>query len=94
MPDRAFDALAARTGRLYIRQRLGIEQDLEARLQRRRRDFFQIDNWHSLHGLVRGSLRMTGLLGHARRNARRIVLRRHDVVLPHLPPAFDGFTLL
>jgi len=89
--DPAFDALAARTGRLYVRQRLGLEHDHETRLQQRRRDFSRIDDWH---WLVRGGLRLTGLLGRARRNARRIALRCHDVVLPHLPPAFDGFTLL
>jgi uncharacterized protein len=94
LPDPGLDALAARAGRLYARQRLGMEQDHDARVLRRRTHFFQIDNWHSLHGLVRGSLRMAGLLGRARRNARRILLRRHDVVLPHLPSAFDGFTLL
>ncbi|HTW69757.1 MAG TPA: metallophosphoesterase [Acetobacteraceae bacterium] len=93
-PDPALEALAARTGRLYLRQRLGLERDHEARLLRRRIDFFQVDTWHSMHGLVRGGLWMTGLLGRARRNARRIVLLRHDVVLPHLPPEFDGFTLL
>lgn len=71
-----------------------MERDFEARVLSFRRHFFHIDNWHSLHGLVRGGLRVTGLLGRARRNARRLVVRRHDVVLPHLPPEFDGFTLL
>jgi hypothetical protein len=92
--DSALDALAARIGRLHVRQRLGLEHDLEAHLFRRGTHFFHVENWHSMHGLVRGGLRSVGLLGRARRNARRIVLRRHEVVLPHLPPAFDGFTLL
>ncbi|HUB14875.1 MAG TPA: metallophosphoesterase [Acetobacteraceae bacterium] len=92
--DNALEALAARIGRLHLRQRLGLEQDFEARVLRHRTHFIHIDNWHSLHGLVRASLRLTGLLGHARRNARRIALRWHDVVLPQLPPAFDGFTVL
>jgi uncharacterized protein len=86
--------VAARAGRLYVRQRLGMEHDFEARVHGRRTHFFHIDNWHSLHGLVRGSLRISGMLGRARRNARRLVLRRHDIVLPHLPTAFDGFILL
>jgi len=94
MPDDVLQALIARAGRLYVRQRLGMEHDWETRVLRRRSNFFQIDNWHSLHGVVRGGLRVAGLLGHARRNARRIVLRRHDVVLAHLPPEFEGFTLL
>lgn len=92
--DSAFDALAARIGRLHVRQRLGMERDFEAHVFRRGTHFFHIENWHSLHGLVRGSLRSVGLLARARRNARRIVLRRHEVALPHLPPEFDGFSLL
>ena len=47
-----------------------------------------------MHGAIRTSLRLCGLLGHARRNARRVVVRRNEVALPHLPAAFDGFTLL
>ncbi len=92
--DPELAALAARAGLLYVRQRLGMEHDFEARVRGHRTHFFHIDNWHSLHGLVRGSLRISGMLGRARRNARRLVLRRHDIVLPHLPTAFDGFTVL
>jgi len=92
--DSAFEALAARIGRLHVRQRLGLEHDLESHVLRRGRNFFHVEKWHSMHGLVRGGLRLSGLLGHARRNARRIVVRRHAVDLPHLPPAFDGFTML
>lgn len=92
--DGALDALAARIGRLHVRQRLGLEHDLETHVFRRGRNFFHIENWHSMHGLVRGGLRLSGLLGRARRNARRIVLRRHEVGLPHLPLAFDGYSLL
>ncbi len=92
--DGALDALAARIGRLHVRQRLGLEHDLEAHLFRRGTHFFHVENWHSMHGLVRGGLRLSGLMGRARRNARRIVLRRHEVALAHLPSEFDGFTLL
>lgn len=87
-------ALAGRVGALYLRQRLGLERDIEAQIRGRRSSFFHSEHWHALHGLVRGGLRATFLLQRARRNARRLVLRRHEVVLPHLPRAFDGFTLL
>ncbi len=90
----ALDALAARIGHLHVRQRLGLEHDLEAYLISRSWNFRQIEHWHSMHGLVRGGLRSVGLLGRARRNARRLVVQRHDVALPHLPPEFDGFCLL
>jgi len=92
--DSVLDALAARIGRLHVRQRLGLEHDLEAHVFRRRGKFLHVENWHPMSGLVRGSLRSVGLLARARRNARRIVLRRHEVALPHLPPEFDGFTIL
>jgi uncharacterized protein len=92
--DGTLAALAARTGRLHVRQRLGLERDLEARALRRGAHFFHVESWHSMHGLVRGGLRSVGLLGRARRNARHIVQRRHEVALPHLPPAFDGFIIL
>lgn len=92
--DPALDALVARAGRLHVRQRLGLERDLEARKSRRSAHFFHGENWHSMHGLIRGGLLSVGLLARARRNARRIVLRRHEVVLPHLPPEFDGFSVL
>lgn len=92
--DAAVDALTARIGRLHVRQRLGLERDLEAHVFRRGTNFFQVENWYSMHALVRGGLRSVGLLARARRNARRIVLRRHEVALPHLPAEFDGFTML
>lgn len=58
------------------------------------RHFFHVENWYSFHGLVRTGLRLSGLWKRAHTNARNIQVRRHDVLLPHLPPAFDGFTLL
>jgi uncharacterized protein len=92
--DAALDALIPRVGRLHVRQRLGIERDVEARVRRRAGQFWHAETWHSLHGLVRGCLCVSGLLARARRNARRLMVRRHDVAIRHLPAAFDGFTLL
>ena len=83
-----------RIGRLHVRQRLGLEHDFEAYIFRRRAHFFHLEAWHSIHGLVRIGLRATGLFERGRRNARRIQVLEHEVVLPHLPAAFDGFTLL
>jgi predicted MPP superfamily phosphohydrolase len=92
--DSAFEALAARIGRLHVRQRLGLEHDLETLVLRRAAQVFRIEKRRLMSGLVRGGLRSVGLLHHARRNARRIVLHRHEVAVPHLPPQFDNFTLL
>jgi predicted MPP superfamily phosphohydrolase len=87
-------ALEPRLGRLHIRQRLGLERDYEAHVFRKGTHFFHIENWYSIHGLIRGCLRVAGLHGRGRRNALAIEVRRNEVMLPHLPESFDGFTLL
>lgn len=87
-------ALERRVGRLHARLRLGIESDREARIRRRRIDFFDTDNWYSAHAVVRSALRLALLHGRARANAARIELRHHPIRLRHVPPSFDGFTIL
>lgn len=86
--------LEPRVGRLHLEQRLGIEADREHLVFGQGRNFFHLENWYSVHGLIRHSLRLVGLHGRGRRNARRILVRRNEIVLPRLPEAFDGFTLL
>jgi len=87
-------ALESRIGRTHLRQRLGLEGEREAHVFRRGTHFFHVENWYSVHGLIRGALRLAGLHGRGRRNVLRLQLRRNDVVLPSLPRAFDGYTLL
>ena len=87
-------ALESRIGRIHLRQRLGLEGEHEAHVFRKGTHFFHIENWYSLHGLIRGALTLAGLHGRGRRNALRLQLRRNDVVLPSLPAAFDGYALL
>ncbi|UCE32351.1 MAG: metallophosphoesterase [Burkholderiales bacterium] len=88
------EALAARVGRLQVRQRLGLEQDHEAEVFRRGTHFFHLENWYSVHALIRACLRLAGLLERGRRNALAIELREQQFALARLPAAFDGFTLL
>ena len=90
----ALVGLEPRLGRLHVRQRLGLEQDFEAQVFRKGTHFFHIENWYSLHGLIRGSLRLAGLHRRGRRNALAIEVRTNEVLIQNLPPAFDGFTLL
>ncbi len=90
----ALAALEPRLGRLYVRQRLGLERDFEAQVFHRGTHFFHIENWYSVHALIRASLRLVGLHGRGRRNALAIEVRHHEVWLANLPAAFDGFTLL
>lgn len=86
--------LEARLGRLHLNQRLGIETDYEARIFGQGSTFFHIENWYSIHGLLRGMLRLMGVHARGRRNARAIRVHHNQIRLAQLPPAFDGFRIL
>ncbi len=86
--------LEHRIGRLHARQRLGIEQDYEARVFGHGLNFFHIENWYSVHSVIRNILRVGGLYRRGRRNADRVLIRHNTIQLPCLPSAFDGFTIL
>lgn len=90
----ALAALEPRLGQVHIRQRLGLERDHETHVFRKGTHFFHLENWHSIHGLIRASMRLVGLHERGRRNALALELRQHEVLLPRLPASFDGFTLL
>ncbi len=86
--------LEQRLGPVHAKQRLGIETDHEAQLFGQGLTFFHLENWYSVHSVIRNALRLAGLYGRGRRNAERIMLRHNDVWFKELPPHFDGFTLL
>lgn len=86
--------LEKRIGRVHLQQRLGIEADHATQVFGRGRTFFHIENWYSIHALIRLTLRGLGLYRRGLRNATDIQIRRNEVVIPRLPAAFDGFTLL
>jgi uncharacterized protein len=90
----ALAALEPRLGRLHVRLRLGLEDEYEAHIFRKGTHFFHLENWYSVHSLIRNSLRLVGLHGRGRRNALAIQVRENEIVLPNLPRAFDGFTIL
>jgi predicted MPP superfamily phosphohydrolase len=86
--------LGRRLGRLHARQRLGIERDTEARVFGHGINFFHLENWYSIHSVIRNALWLVGLYGRGCRNAERIEVRHNHVELRTLPALFDGFTLL
>lgn len=86
--------LEQRLGRLYARQRLGIETDHEAQIFGQGINFFHIENWYSVHSVIRVILKLTGLYWRGRRNAERIVVRTNNIRSARLPRLFDGFTIL
>jgi hypothetical protein len=81
-------------GRLYAKQRLGIETDHEAQIFGQGLTFFHIENWYSIHSVIRTFFKLTGLYWRGRANAAHVQVRYNDVCSKKLPPAFDGFTLL
>src|SRR5918994_6982946 len=83
-------ALEPRLGHLYVRQRLGLERDYEAHVFRRGTHFFHVENWYSIHGVIRAALRLAGLHARGRRNALNIEMRTHGVPPANLPNAFNG----
>jgi len=88
------DELEGRVHPLLLRQRLGIEADHEARVFGQGRSFFHPENWDAFHSVIRLALRLCGLHDRGRRNALDLRVRNNRIDLPHLPAAFDGFTML
>src|SRR5262249_19452959 len=56
--------------------------------------YFHIENWYSIHSVIRTLLKLTGLYWRGQANAARVQVRHNDVRCKRLPPAFNGFTLL
>jgi predicted MPP superfamily phosphohydrolase len=83
-----------RLGTLHARQRLGIEKDHEAQIFGQGINFFHLENWYSVHSLIRIGLKLIGLYQRGRRNAARIQVRHNHVRSRKLPRSFNGFTLL
>ncbi len=92
--EQRLDALAARIGREHLQRRLALEAEHERRVQRGWERILNVESWYSAHAVIRASLRLVGLHGRARRNARALRLRQNDVVLAGLPRALDGYTIL
>lgn len=88
------DRLERRLGRLHARQRLGIEADHEAQVFGQGLNFFHIENWYSIHSLIRGVFKASGLYWRGLKNAADVRVRSTDLVFDTLPRAFDSFTLL
>jgi uncharacterized protein len=86
--------LEQRIGSFHLKQRLGIERDHETHVFSQGRNFFHIENWYSIHAVIRMTLRCLALYGRGKRNALAIQVRHNEVALGSLPPAFEGYTIL
>jgi predicted MPP superfamily phosphohydrolase len=86
--------LERRRGRMHAKQRLGIETDREAQIFGQGINFFHIENWYSIHSLIRTALKLSGLYSRGQKNAQTIQIKHNDVRSRSLPSRFEGFTLL
>jgi uncharacterized protein len=86
--------LEQRLGRLHARQRLGIERDHEGKIFGGGINFFHIENWYSIHSLIRMGLKASGLYWRGLRNTAEIRVNHHEIRDPLIPQAFRGFTIL
>jgi len=94
MDEDVFSKLERRLGRLHAKLRLGIEQDHEAQIFGQGLNFFHIENWYSIHSLMRAVLKLTGFYWRGQHNAERIQVRHNHLQFAELPAAFDGFVVL
>src|SRR6266852_7702980 len=82
MNEDVLESLERRLGRLHARQRIGIEDDHEARVFGRGLNYFHPENWYYNPTIIRNALKLTGLYWRARKNAERIQIRHNDIMLP------------
>jgi len=94
MNDTVLNKLERRLGGLHARQRLGIETDHEAQIFGQGINFFHIENWYSIHAVIRTTLKLLGLYKRGLKNAEQIQVRHNQVLSKMLPSHFDGLTLL
>ncbi len=86
--------LVGRLGKAHLRQRLGVEIEHEADRFGQGQTIFNIENWKLAAFLIELGLKATGLTARGRANVLDFRVRQNRLVLPRLPDAFEGFTLL
>jgi uncharacterized protein len=94
MQENLLAKLEQRLGRVHAAQRLGIETHHEAQAFGQGLTFFHVENWYSVHSVLRNTLKLAGLYERGKRNAERILVRHNEVRFKQLPPLFDGFSIL
>src|SRR2546423_539639 len=84
MNEAVLNKLERRLGRLHAKLRLGIEMDHEAQIFGQGINFFHIENWCSVHSVIRTTLKLMGLYRRGRREAAPGHGRTHHI--PQTPP--------
>lgn len=88
------ERLAKRVNRLHLKLRLGIEEEGEQPVFGQGRNLFHIENWLSLHAILKTALRLSGLNKRGQKNCHNLRVTHNDVHSAHLPKAFDGYRIL
>lgn len=86
--------LAARMGRDVLEKRILKQASLWARETHQGSGVFRLEKLLPMDDIVAWGLCLTGLAGVTHRNFLDVQVVENEVVLPGLPPAFDGFRLL
>src|SRR5262249_18477168 len=86
--------LEERLGSRYASQRLGIEQEHEGQIFGGGINFFHIENWYSIHSLIKFALKTSGLYSRGVRNTADVRVRHHHIRHSLVPKAFRAFTIL
>ncbi len=94
MDSDIFIHLEKRLGAVHARLRIGIEEESMPQVFGHGINFFHPENWYSSHSLLRKMLKAAGIYWRGRGNTLNFRVNRNSVELPHLPAAFDGYTLL
>ena len=85
MHEAVLTKLERRLGRLHAKLRLGIEMDHEAQIFGQGINFFHIENWCSVHSVIRTTLKLMGLYWRGRKNAEQIQVRHNHISMKTLP---------
>ena len=88
-----FLKLERRLGRVHAKRRLGIEKDHED-IFGHGINFFNPENWYSVHSVIPNTLKLTGLYRRDCKNTERIQVRHNEIKSQKLPALFDQFTIL
>ncbi len=86
--------LEHRLGIAHAHQRLSVEQAHTAQVFGQGLNFFHLENWYSVHSIIRNTLRLCFMHRKGQSNARNIQIRRNRISFPHLHKDFNGFTIL
>lgn len=94
MPSVDFKHIEERVGRIHMMQRLGIQTDHVNDQIGQGYAYINFENIDWAYPLLKLFLQCTFLYKRGQRNAADMQVTHHDIPLPHLPEAFDGYTIL